>query len=111
MSSTEWTGTLAGEKEKLYEIASKESEAVRFPVWKENVSSYYIDYASSKHLASTGTTYDSSELTGMREMLQNLWRDDPEKSACIPVVLAAYRRTQEDTGNYLPEIDLHNYMM
>ena len=111
MSSTEWEGILAGEKKKLYEIALASDGTIRFPERDEKVASYYLDYQEARHLDHTGTAYDSTEISGMRTMLTELWRDDPQKAACIPVLLAAYRRTQEETGNYLPEIDLHNYMM
>ena len=111
MSSIDRDSVLAAEKDKLYETACGSEGKIRFEEIDPSADTYFKDYKACRHLGSPLAVYDSQELSQMREMLGEIWGDDPVKKACIPVMLAAYRKTREDQENHLPEIDLHNYMM
>ena len=93
----------------LDECASK-GEVYEFPMPDKVRDSYYIDYTDSKHVSSPIMNYDSETTNSFRKGLTMLWDKENKISMVIPIIIAAYLKTQK-TETEIKEIDLYNYMM
>ena len=110
MNLIEYNGVLKDIKQIIYEKACEYNREDFEKIDKSEIS-YYLPYAKSKHMDDVLMKYCSTELQGVRTYLDELWGNDDIKRTFIAPILAAYMKSKTEKENYLPEVDLHNYMM
>lgn len=103
--------SLTREKEKLYEIASGFDGARAFDGIDAARETYYIPYGQSRHGSAVLEYYDAREPGDLRARLLELWNENEDMKAVIPVILAAYQKSKTKGTNYLREMEVYNYMM
>ena len=108
MNSTE--DILYDEKKKIYDLSSNNKIGYVFPVIDNNVASYYIPYAKSKHLDSVLSTYGSEELSEFKTNLSELWMEN-YLDVYKRIIVACYFKTMDVNKKLVEDVDLYNYMI
>ena len=98
------------DKDRLLLFAA-EAETPGFSRPDDQGSSFLVDCGSAKHLHPELAEHRSAEMKDLEKSLHDLWPADDPCSGCIPVILAAYLRAQQDRERMLPQIEIYNYMM
>ncbi len=110
MSSTNrFSGILSKEKNEIFQAVRQMH--YEFETADKDQESYFIRYEDARHLRQPLTEYSSMQLSRVRQELNELWKDDSEAETLVPVLLSAFMKLRKEEKKYLPDVDLHNYMI
>ncbi len=87
--------------------------------WKKfedanEIDSYYVDYASSKHIGTNPIMeYDFSSPVDFKKYLDELWNETSDKHVRnLKMLMVKFMMESDNKADrMLPEVDTHNYMM